>query len=534
MKLCALQIPFAVQPEKAEESTAMLIELLNSCDDTCDIILTPEYSNAPGAFPDNCCIPFAAAHTGKLLQEARNAAIRCNAIVAVSYAAEIKPGEFRNTTEIFDRSGKSAGRFYKQHLTAAEKNSWKIASEYTNHTTGAEIIEVDGIRFGALICYDTYFTEYTASLAAKHPDIVLISSFQRAERKDIIRMQCVSTAFNCNAFVLRASVSMGENAKAGGNSMAVAPDGTILGEFGNQCGCFSCTVKDVKEKFMRSNSYGGSLIPNDRFIEQGRTTWSYRPAGPMTVLPDRLMPYPRVCAHRGFNSIMPENSLAAWGAAIALGAEEIEADVRFTADGIPVIAHDSNLDRISDGKGFVEEKTFAELCELDFSGGDPRFKGLKITTLEDLLRKFARHAILNLHLKTANEDDSTYPDWQMRKIVSLLEKYDQKEHVYFMGSDAVMETALRTAPEITRCMGAFPDPPNQIERAIKYQCRKVQLFAPFYDDKMIAKAKQAGLICNLFFCDTPEDVAKHLASGIDTILTNDYLSIAQQVHDLKK
>ena len=42
---------------------------------------------------------------------------------------------------------------------------------------------------------------------------------------------------------------------------------------------------------------------------------------------DAEMPYPRICAHRGFNTVAPENSLPAWGAAIALGADEIEFDL---------------------------------------------------------------------------------------------------------------------------------------------------------------------------------------------------------------
>ena len=48
---------------------------------------------------------------------------------------------------------------------------------------------------------------------------------------------------------------------------------------------------------------------------------------------DATMPYPRVCAHRGFNTIAPENSLPAYGAAVAMGAEEIEFDLWFTKDG---------------------------------------------------------------------------------------------------------------------------------------------------------------------------------------------------------
>ena len=320
MKLCALQIPYAKRAGEAEASAALAVELLNSCDDSCDIILTPEYTNAPAAFPDGSCIEFAQKHTPKLLEAARAAAIRCNAIVAVNYVCEAEKGLFRNTTEVFDRNGNSAGRFYKQHLPQAEKSVNKLDYSYTRSSRAPDIVEVDGIRLGFLICYDTYFTEYTAHLAHVKPDVVLISSFQRAERQDILRMQSCMTAFNCNAFVLRASVSMGSDSTVGGNSMVVAPEGVILKEYGNNTGLLECEVGDVKRKYMRSNSFGGMMIPNDSFIERGRTPWAYRPAGSMTVEGDRQMPYPRLCAHRGFSAAVPENTLASLGAAVGMGA----------------------------------------------------------------------------------------------------------------------------------------------------------------------------------------------------------------------
>ena len=40
------------------------------------------------------------------------------------------------------------------------------------------------------------------------------------------------------------------------------------------------------------------------------------------------------CSHRGFNSIAPENTLPAFGAAVALGAEEIELELWATSDGL--------------------------------------------------------------------------------------------------------------------------------------------------------------------------------------------------------
>ena len=527
MKLCAVQIPFAYNPGDAEKSVAMAISELDKCDPSCDIILTPEYTNAPAAFPKGECIPFAQKHTPALLSAARNAALRCNAIVAVNYVCEAEPGVFRNTTEIFDRQGKSAGRFFKQHLPRAEKNINLLDEEYTRSFRSPDIVEVDGIRFGFLICYDTYFSEYVSHIAHRRPDVVLVSSFQRAERQEIIRMQNRHLAFNCNAFVLRASVSMGENSGCGGNSMAVSPEGDILGEFGNRCGTFCCEAGDVKRKFMRSNSFGGALIPNDRFIEQARATWAYRPCGSMTVEGDAAMGYPRICAHRGFNTVAPENTLAAFGAAIAMGANEIEMDIRFTSDGVPVVAHDSFLERVSNGTGIIEETAFADLRKLDFgSRFNERFAGVKIATFEEVLARFARHAVINLHLKTDEKEGcSEFPKDKMEQIVALLEKYDQQDHVYFMGDYTVMESALKYAPQIPRCMGAFPNPFEIVDRAIKYQCRKVQFFAPHYNQEMIDKARANGIICNLYHCEDPAEVAMHLNSGIDTILTNDYWSI---------
>ena len=527
MKLCAIQIPFCSTPADAGKSVELAIAELDRCDSSCDIILTPEYTNAPAAFPVGECIPFAQKHTPALLDAARNAAIRCNAIVAVNYVCEAEAGVFRNTTEIFDRQGKSAGRFFKQHLPRAEKNINLLDEEYTRSFRAPEIIEVDGIRFGFLICYDTYFSEYVSHIAHCHPDVVLVSSFQRAERKDILRMQNQHLAFNCNAYVLRASVSMGEDSELGGNSMAVSPEGVILGEFGNKVGTFVCEIDDIKHKYMRSNSFGGKLIPNDRFVEQARATWAYRPCGSMTVEGDAKMPYPRICAHRGFKTIAPENSLAAFGAAIALGAEEIEMDIRFTKDGVPVVAHDSALERVSNGTGVIEEKTFAELRELDFGFRfSERFAGMKIATFEEVLSKFARHAIINLHLKTdEKEGGAEFPKDKMELIVALLEKYDQQEHVYFMGDYTVMESAIKYAPHIPRCMGAFPNPFEIVDRAIKYQCKKVQFFTPHYTQEMIDKARANNIICNLYFCDDPSKVGDHLMAGIDTILTNDYWPI---------
>lgn len=89
--------------------------------------------------------------------------------------------------------------------------------------------------------------------------------------------------------------------------------------------------------------------------------WQYRPAGSAIVKSDKQAPYPRVCAHRGFPAIAPENSMPAYGAAVALGVDEIEFDLWPTKDGEIVSIHDDTLDRVSTKRVEAEEENGEKL-----------------------------------------------------------------------------------------------------------------------------------------------------------------------------
>jgi len=62
---------------------------------------------------------------------------------------------------------------------------------------------------------------------------------------------------------------------------------------------------------------------------------------------------------------MPENTLPAFAAALALGADEIEFDVRLTKDEQMIVSHDGTLDRISDGVGNLNDFSLQELKRLN-------------------------------------------------------------------------------------------------------------------------------------------------------------------------
>ena len=57
----------------------------------------------------------------------------------------------------------------------------------------------------------------------------------------------------------------------------------------------------------------------------------------------------------------------------------------------------------------------------------------------------------------------------------------------------------------------------------------MQLFKPYFDQAMIDKAHEHGIICNVFWSDDPEETKQFLDMGIDTILSKDYFTIANTV-----
>jgi glycerophosphoryl diester phosphodiesterase len=71
-----------------------------------------------------------------------------------------------------------------------------------------------------------------------------------------------------------------------------------------------------------------------------------------------------VICNRGNHMAAPENTLSALAAAIDLDTEYVQADVRTSNDGQPVVIKDATVDRTTDGKGKVSDLKLAELAQL--------------------------------------------------------------------------------------------------------------------------------------------------------------------------
>ena len=88
---------------------------------------------------------------------------------------------------------------------------------------------------------------------------------------------------------------------------------------------------------------------------------------------------PLVIAHRGARGVAPENTLAAFQAALDADADGIELDVTRCATGEIVVIHDDTLDRTTNGSGLVADVNFCSLRALDAgSWFGPQFAGQHI------------------------------------------------------------------------------------------------------------------------------------------------------------
>ncbi len=110
-------------------------------------------------------------------------------------------------------------------------------------------------------------------------------------------------------------------------------------------------------------------------------------------------------AHRGASEYAPENTALSFNYGILLGSNGIETDVQMTRDGIPVLFHDSTLERMTGEDGAVGDYTYDELIAFKVKKGDVFDRIMK---LEDFLSDFGwRDLTFAIELKGEGAEKAT-------------------------------------------------------------------------------------------------------------------------------
>jgi len=162
-----------------------------------------------------------------------------------------------------------------------------------------------------------------------------------------------------------------------------------------------------------------------------------------------------VAAHRGDSYNVYENTMAAFEAAWAAGADMIETDIRLTKDGVAVLIHDATVNRTSGQSGRVNSYTLEELRQINVGGAE----FLQVPTLEEFLQwAAAKELLLNLELKEYKEPGNE-GIWERcaDEVVRQVRRYGLEDRVVLNSFDAaVLDYIDRKYDHAFRLHGFYP------------------------------------------------------------------------------
>ncbi|MCP4536794.1 MAG: glycerophosphodiester phosphodiesterase [Chloroflexi bacterium] len=228
-------------------------------------------------------------------------------------------------------------------------------------------------------------------------------------------------------------------------------------------------------------------------------------------------------AHRGASAVAPANTLAAFEKAIELGADGIEFDVHLSADGVPVVIHDFDVDVTTDGSGRVADLLLAQLEELDAgSYFDPAFTGERIPTLEQVLETVGHRLLLNIELKTVSLRDNGLE----RIVVAQVKRHglDNDKRVLFSTFNPFsMRRAKKLASHIPVGLLYAPNLPLPLRRAWLARLAPHEAHHPEHtmvDASYMAWAQQHNYRVNTWTADEPNEMRRLINLGVNAIITN--------------
>jgi glycerophosphoryl diester phosphodiesterase len=108
----------------------------------------------------------------------------------------------------------------------------------------------------------------------------------------------------------------------------------------------------------------------------------------------------KIVAHRGVTTRAPGNTMAAFRAALEVGADAIELDVRLSSDGVPMVHHNWYIDEGATPPVPICDLTASRLRDESVADARPQmWRGHPIPTLEDVLKEFAGRISLEIEMK---------------------------------------------------------------------------------------------------------------------------------------
>ncbi|MCC3145308.1 hypothetical protein LJ207_08230 [Halanaerobium sp. Z-7514] len=144
---------------------------------------------------------------------------KINLILPLSLKEE--NGDIYNTALVINRQGKIVGRYDKAHLFLHEKSFYNSGESY-------HIFELEGVKFGIIICYDLGFPEAARKMALEGAEILFVPSAWRIQDIDVWDLNTRQRALENNFFLCGVNrVGSEEDLYLFGGSRVVNPHGKL-------------------------------------------------------------------------------------------------------------------------------------------------------------------------------------------------------------------------------------------------------------------------------------------------------------------
>jgi len=221
-----------------------------------------------------------------------------------------------------------------------------------------------------------------------------------------------------------------------------------------------------------------------------------------------------VIAHRGASGTAPENTLAAFRRAVAVGADMIELDVQLSRDRAVVVLHDDTLDRTTDGTGPARARTLAELAVLDAgSWFAPAFAGERIPTLAQVLA--AVRLPVNVELKGGAEGLE-------EEALAVVATAGALARVVFSSFDRRLLERLRkrSAEAELAVLWERRRVDDALRLAQRVGARALHLRKDAVSRERVAAAARAGLAVRAWTVNDAEEMGRLVDAGVTGIFTD--------------
>ena len=172
---------------------------------------------------------------------------------------------------------------------------------------------------------------------------------------------------------------------------------------------------------------------------------------------------PLIIGHRGAAGHAPENTRAAFEAALGLGVDAVEFDVQFTHDGCPVIFHDETMERMTGVPVRIPDHTQAALSgfDLGFLYGE-RFRGERLPAVEEIAKLVPPPIELHVELK----DYRPVSRHELERLIEVLERNGGLERIVISSPhEEQLSEVARLKPEIRRALLLFRSVRNAADAA---------------------------------------------------------------------